>query len=145
MGPMSLLYALHCTSAFSVFTASSFFFWLSWSLFMFSCSAALCRAASTSSLKSLKSWVGKSSGGVGGGVLKKPLVGLGAIVVLVRQAVLAPCSSASLNRLCVSSLSSAWTEPSLPGKPAPVRMAVAVFPRRLRSKVGAERMTDGRC
>lgn len=82
---------------------------------MFSCSAARCRAASTRSLKSLKSWVGNSSGGVGGGVLKKPPVGLAATVVLVRQTVLVSCSSASLRRLWVSSFISAWTDPSLPG------------------------------
>lgn len=75
-------------------------------------------------------------------MLKKPLVGLAAIAVLVRHA---PCSSASLSSLCVSSLINAWTDPSLPGYPAPVRIAVAVLPRRLRSNVGAERMTDGRC
>lgn len=112
VGPISPLEALHCVSTGSVFTASVGLFWLSWSLFKFSCSAALCRAASTRSLKSLKSWVGNSSGGVGGGVLKRPLVGLAAIVVLVRQA---PCSSASLRRLCVSSFNNAWTDPSLPG------------------------------
>ena len=115
VGPMSLLKGPHSASTRSVFTASVDLFWLSWSLFRFSCSAALCRAASTKSLKSLKSWVGNSSGGVGGGVLKRPLVGLAAIVVLVRQAVLAPCSSASLSKLCVSSFISAWTDPSLPG------------------------------
>lgn len=108
VGPISL----HCASTISVFTASVSLFWLSWSLFRFSCSAALCRAASTRSLKSLKSWVGNSSGGVGGGVLKRPPVGLATAVVLVRQA---PCSSASLSRLCVSSFISAWTEPSFPG------------------------------
>lgn len=112
VGPISPEEPLPCVSIGSVFTASVDLFWLSWSLFKFSCSAALCRAASTRSLKSLKSWVGNSSGGVGGGVLKRPLVGLAAIVVPVRQA---PCSSASLRRLCVSSLNSAWTDPSLPG------------------------------
>lgn len=115
VGPMSLVYALHSASTGSVFTASEGLFWLSWSLFRFSCSAALCIAASTRSLKSLKSWAGNSSGGVGGGVLKRPPVGLAAVVVLVRQTILAPCSSASLSRLCVSSVISAWTEPSLPG------------------------------
>lgn len=55
VGPMSLLCSLHCASTTAVFTASVGLLWLSWSLFRFSCSAALCRAASTSSLRSLKS------------------------------------------------------------------------------------------
>lgn len=104
--------ASHCASIGSLFTASVGVFWLSCSLSIFSCSAALCRAASTRSLRSLKSSAGNCSGGVGGGVLKRPLVGLAAACALVRRVL---CSSASLKRVWVSSLSSAWTDPSLLG------------------------------
>lgn len=45
-------------------------------LFWCSSSAARCSAASTNSFRSLKSCEGHSSGGVGGGVLKRPPVGL---------------------------------------------------------------------
>lgn len=72
---MSLLYTLHCASTISVFTASPHLVWRS-------SSAALCTATSTSILKSLKSWVGNSSGGVGGGVLKRPLLGLAAVLLI---------------------------------------------------------------
>lgn len=79
--------------------------------------------------------------------MKSPPLGLAADPVLVMTVVQAPrCSSASFSRLWVSSFSRAWAAPSRPGKAAaaPVRMAVAVFPRRLRSSVGEERITDGR-
>lgn len=78
-------------------------------------------------------------------MLRRPLDWLAATVMpVVGPAEWAPLSSASLNRLCVSSFMSACTHPSFPGKPAPVRMAVAVFPSRLRSKAGVEWITDGR-
>lgn len=122
----------------------------------FSCSAALCRAASTSSLRSLKS-CGQSSGGVGGGVLKSTTVGLivprlelleeePGIVVRLEG----PFTLSFLIRPRVSTCMRVWTPLSRPVKPdptkqpAPVKMAVAVLPSMLRSNVGAGRMTDGR-
>lgn len=121
----------------------------------FSCSAALCRAASTSSLRSLKS-CGQSSGGVGGGVLNSTTVGL--IVprlklleepeIVVRLE--GPFTLSFLIRPRVSTCMRVWTPLSRPVRPdptkqpAPVKMAVAVLPSMLRSNVGAGRMTEGR-
>lgn len=124
--------------------------------FWFSCSAALCRAASTSSLRSLKS-CGQSSGGVGGGVLNSTTVGL--IVprlglledepgIVVRLG--GPFMLSFFIRPRVSTCMRVWTPLSRPVRPdptkqpAPVKMAVAVLPSMLRSNVGAGRMTEGR-
>lgn len=120
----------------------------------FSCSA-LCRAASTSSLRSLKS-CGQSSGGVGGGVLNSTTVGLivprpepleePGMVVRLGGAFTLSCLSRPRVSICMR----VWTPQSWPVKPdptkqpAPVKIAVAVLPSMLRSNVGAGRMTEGR-
>lgn len=123
----------------------------------FSCSAALCSAASTSSLRSLKS-CGQGSGGVGGGVLNSRTVGFTVTKAELLQAVDpgivvklgAPVMFSLLSRPRVSNCMRFWTPPSRPDKPdpsrqpAPFRMAVAVLPSMLRSRVGAGRMTEGR-
>lgn len=122
----------------------------------FSCSAALCRAASTSSFRSLKS-CGQSSGGVGGGVLNSTTVGL----MVPRLELLEEEPGIAVRLGCAFTLSffirprvstcmRVWTLQSWPvtpdptKQPAPVKMAVAVLPSTLRSNVGAGRITEGR-
>lgn len=80
--PISRLQVLLCDSACSV---SVGLFWL-FSFISFSSSIAFCAATSARRRKALKSGGAHWSGGVGGGVLKRPLVVLAAVFLLARLA-----------------------------------------------------------